>query len=225
MSTGPLDAADDRLGPAWSATLQLAWASFCAGTTPVGAVVLDGSLEIVASGRGRRFEEHAPPGQLAGTHVAHAELNALAMLAIGPGRRDHVLLTSLEPCLMCHGAAIQSTIGQLCFAAPDPYAGTSSFEVPTLQAARRSLRQDGPLVDERGALAALLHLAWLLERPSASHVVDAHRAVMPEFCDFVDASTDELGAARAADSYTVACEIARGAPLCELAGASAPRRR
>jgi tRNA(Arg) A34 adenosine deaminase TadA len=82
---------------AWERALELAWESFCGGTTPVGAVVTDAAGAIVAEGRGRRFENAAPPGQLAWTGVAHAELNALAQL--GPDRHytDHALLTTLEP--------------------------------------------------------------------------------------------------------------------------------
>ena len=61
---------------AWERTLELAWDAFCAGTTPVGAVVIDAAGAIVAEGRGRRYEPAAPPGQLAGSHVAHADAPA-----------------------------------------------------------------------------------------------------------------------------------------------------
>ena len=54
---------------AWERALELAWESFCGGTTPVGAVVTDAAGVIVAEGRGRRFENAAPPGQLAWTGV------------------------------------------------------------------------------------------------------------------------------------------------------------
>ena len=55
------------LDHAWERALDLAWDAFCAGTTPVGAVVIDAAGAIVAEGRGRRYEPAAPPGQLAGT--------------------------------------------------------------------------------------------------------------------------------------------------------------
>jgi tRNA(Arg) A34 adenosine deaminase TadA len=51
--------------PAWERALELAWESFCGGTTPVGAVVTDAAGAIVTEGRGRRFETAAPPRQLA----------------------------------------------------------------------------------------------------------------------------------------------------------------
>ena len=112
---------------AWERTLDLAWDAFCAGTTPVGAVVIDAAGAIVAEGRGRRYEPAAPPGQLAGTHVAHAELNALAQLGADRHYEDHALLTTLEPCGMCHGAAVQATVGSLAYAGSDPYGGTGDL--------------------------------------------------------------------------------------------------
>ncbi len=74
--------APDGLEGAWRESFELAWEAFRVGTIPVGAVVADASGEIVARGRNRIFEEEAPPGQLAGTYLAHAELNALAGLPL-----------------------------------------------------------------------------------------------------------------------------------------------
>ena len=112
------------LDDAWTRALELAWEAFRARTTPVGAVVVDAAGAIAAEGRGRRYEQAGPPRQLAGTHIAHAEINALARL--GPDRHyeDHTLLTTLEPCGMCHGAAVQATVGALAYAGADPYGGT-----------------------------------------------------------------------------------------------------
>ncbi len=76
MAAGPRDGG-------WERALELAWQAFCAGTTPVGAVVLNAEGIVVAEARGRRYETAAPPGQLAGSHVAHAEVNALAQLGAG----------------------------------------------------------------------------------------------------------------------------------------------
>ena len=90
-SPGEKNAAGAELDNGWERALELAWESFCGRTTPVGAVVLDSSGVIVAEGRGRRYEKTGPPGQLAGTHVAHAELNALAQLGADRHYQDHVL--------------------------------------------------------------------------------------------------------------------------------------
>jgi tRNA(adenine34) deaminase len=97
----------------WERALELAWEAFCANTTPVGAVVVSAAGDIVAEGRGRRYEPAGPPGQLAGSQIAHAEINALAQLTSDRHYEDHALLTTLEPCGMCHGAAVQASVGSL----------------------------------------------------------------------------------------------------------------
>ena len=164
---------------AWDRALELAWDAFCAGTTPVGAVVIDAAGDIVAEGRGRRYEPEGPPGQLAGTHVAHAEINALAQLSADRHHEDHALLTTLEPCGMCHGAAVQAAVGSLAFAGADPYAGTGHLDFGTPQVRNRPLRVTGPLPDERGRLAELLHIVFLLQRPAGPHVLAAQQSALP----------------------------------------------
>lgn len=209
---------DPRLGPAWDAALTLAWESLRGGTTPVGAVVVDEAGAIVATGRGRRYETSGPSGELRGTHVAHAELNALAQLASDRRWRRHTLVTSLEPCLMCHGAAIQTTIERACFAAPDPYAGTGGLAATTAQARHRGLRIEGPLPDERAAFATMLHLAWLLTSARTGHVVDVHRRALPELTAFTVAIVGEVLDAAARDAIDDVWVLACRAPLHELAG-------
>jgi hypothetical protein len=53
----------------WSRCLALAWDSFCAGTTPVGAVVLAPDGRIAAEDRGRRFEPPVVDRQLAHSRI------------------------------------------------------------------------------------------------------------------------------------------------------------
>lgn len=168
------------LDDGWARALELAWDAFCERTTPVGAVVMDAAGVVVAEGRGRRYAKTGPPGQLAGSHVAHAEVNALAQLAADRHYPDHALLTSLEPCGMCHGAAVQATVGLLAYAGSDPYAGTGHLAFGTPQARRRPLPVAGPLDDERGRLAELLHIVWILQMPAGPHVLAAQQAGLPE---------------------------------------------
>lgn len=164
------------LDEAWHRALELAWKSFVAGTTPVGAVVTDPAGVIVAEGRGRRYEQpDGAGGHLAYCHIAHAEMNALAQLPPTRHYEDYILLTTLEPCCMCVGAAVQSTITRLHFAGRDPYGGASQLRVETPQARRRPLVITGPLADPRGQLAELLHIRWLLEYRAGRHVLDAQQ--------------------------------------------------
>jgi tRNA(adenine34) deaminase len=164
---------------AWERALELAWESFCGGTTPVGAVVTNATGAIVAEGRGRRFEATAPPRQLAWTPVAHAELNALAQLAPDRHYPDHALLTTLEPCLMCHGATVQSSLGSLAYAGADPYGGSGRQVFGTPQARRSRLRVTGPLAGDRGRLSELLHITWIM-RAAGPHVLAAQQQALPD---------------------------------------------
>jgi tRNA(Arg) A34 adenosine deaminase TadA len=169
-----------ELDGAWHRALEQAWQSFLAGTTPVGAVVTDSVGEIVAEGRGRRYENADGGRQLTFCHIAHAEINALALLPPGRHYEDHILLTTLEPCCMCLGAAVQATFTRLHFAGRDPYAGASGLVVDTPQARRRPLTVTGPLAGWPGRFAELLHLRWLLDFRAAEPVLDVQRQGLPE---------------------------------------------
>ena len=95
------------------------------GEVPVGAIVVkDGQIV----GRGRNGREK-------GLDISsHAEINALKQASKALGRwdlSDCSLYVTLEPCLMCAGAILQSRIRYLCFGAPDKKAGAvvSNFYV------------------------------------------------------------------------------------------------
>src|SRR3954451_884060 len=82
----------------WRRCFTLAWQSRLAGSVPIGAVLVDGHGTIIAEGRNRFGEQDPPAGQLAGTALGHAELNALAQLPFG-SYEHYVLYTSLDPFL------------------------------------------------------------------------------------------------------------------------------
>ena len=88
------------------------------GEVPIGAVVaMDG--EVVAARHNERLSTNDP--------TAHAEILALrdAAAARGSSRLDGaVLVTTLEPCPMCAGAAVMARVGRVVFAAEDPKAGS-----------------------------------------------------------------------------------------------------
>jgi tRNA(adenine34) deaminase len=148
------DEAWSALGSPWRETLELTWEAYGANTIPVGAVVVDGTGRVVARGRNRIFEEDAPPGALANTWLAHAEVNALAGLP--PARYpDHVLYTAMEPCVLCFGAALMSTVGTVRFAALDPI-GASSLWADRITHRTRTLVMEGPLGSPFAGLVQLL---------------------------------------------------------------------
>ena len=203
---------DRRLDEAWDQALALAWESLRADTTPVGAVVVAPDGSVVATGRGRRYERDGPARHLANSHVAHAEINALAQLEATRRWEDHLLLTTLEPCGMCHGAAIQARVSTVVYAGPDPYGGTAGLRFFSPQSRRRPLSVVGPLADARGAFATLLHLVWLMERTTAAHVVAEHEKALPEFTRYCSIVRRDLLVAAAGDDYAAAFALATEAP-------------
>ena len=89
------------------------------GDVPIGAIVARASDGSVLS---RRHNER----ELTDDPTAHAEILALrdAARAIGSWRLgDCMLVVTLEPCVMCAGAAVSARIDTLVFGAPDPKAG------------------------------------------------------------------------------------------------------
>lgn len=117
--------------------LALAAEAASADEIPVGAVVLDGAGRIVAEGRNTREASHDPTG--------HAEVNALraAAAALGSWNLDgHTLVVTLEPCVMCAGAILQSRISRVVFGAWDDKAGAAGSMYDVLRDRRLPYRAE-----------------------------------------------------------------------------------
>jgi tRNA(adenine34) deaminase len=87
------------------------------GEVPVGALVLVNE-KIVSRGRNSCIRFHDP--------TAHAEILALRSAALSmrnyrlPGS---ILVVTIEPCVMCVGAAIHARVEKIIYGAADPKAG------------------------------------------------------------------------------------------------------
>ena len=122
------------------------------GEVPVGAVLSLGG-KVVALGHNEREK---------GLDIsAHAEIVALRTAAreLGSWRlRNATLYVTLEPCLMCAGAILQSHVGRLVFGTKDPKDGAivsryRVYDTPSLH--ERPLVDFGVLEEECSALLSL----------------------------------------------------------------------
>jgi tRNA(Arg) A34 adenosine deaminase TadA len=173
-----------ELEPAWRAALELAWQAFGAGTIPVGAIVTDTDGTVLSRGRNRMFESSAPAGEIFGSRVAHAEINALVQLGTDRRYFDCTLWTTLEPCAQCVGAAWLSTIGRVAFAATDVYGGASKLIERQIEAADSArnfhMEVDGPAPGQLATFSELLHVVFFLTQFRSHHVLDVYRERRPE---------------------------------------------
>ena len=160
----------------WQAALYEGWAAFCAGNPPVGAVITGPDGAVVAAGRNRRRDRDGPAGQLAGTSLAHAEVNACAQLP--PGRyRDWTLWATLEPCPMCSAAAMTASCGQVRFMAADPmWAGAGRLPELNQAVAGRWPRFRGPEPGWPAAWQTVLSVAFQASRGRAASPAVTERA-------------------------------------------------
>ena len=93
-------------------------ASISSSDIPVGAVIIDTNGNIISTGHNQR--------ELIKDSTAHAELIAIksANKSLSSWRlEDLILVVTLEPCLMCAGAILQSRVNRVVFGAWDEKAG------------------------------------------------------------------------------------------------------
>jgi len=121
------------------------------GDVPVGAIVVDAEVAVVGSGRNER--------EATGDPTAHAEIVALRDAAKNAGSWNlsgHTLVVTLEPCVMCAGAILNSRIERVVFGAWDEKAGAAGSVFDLLRDRSLPTRVDevvgGVLGDECAAL-------------------------------------------------------------------------
>ena len=112
---------------------------------PVGAVLVDESGRVIASGFNQPVSTSDP--------TAHAEVMVLREAARGlsnyrlPGT---TMVVTVEPCLMCVGAMIHARIAQVVFGAPEPRAGAliSSCRAHETPGLNHRLQVSGGVLEE-----------------------------------------------------------------------------
>ena len=101
------------------------------GDVPVGALIVNEAGEVISSGKNEREKDNDP--------TAHAEIVAIrgAGEILGSWRLDNLtLIVTLEPCVMCAGAILQSRIKRLVFGAFDQKAGAVGSSLDVIRDAR-----------------------------------------------------------------------------------------
>ncbi|HMC38913.1 MAG TPA: nucleoside deaminase [Acidimicrobiales bacterium] len=173
----PASAAWAALSEPWQVAVSQAWKSWVAGSAGVGAALVDGAGSVVARGRNRMAEPTT--GRLAGTVMAHAEMDVLSQVPFGT-RPSGALYTTFEPCLMCAATILLYRVSEVHYAAADPvfdglhdWFGTHPF---TAERVPRRVHLGGPV----GAFCHVLHLAWLVAYPAPESVIIAHGNLAPE---------------------------------------------
>jgi tRNA(Arg) A34 adenosine deaminase TadA len=156
------------------------------------------------------YELAAPPGELAHSILAHAEVNALARLDPEQSHETLTITTSLEPCPLCMGAVAMATVGMLDYLGADPYTGSGGRLQPSRHTERVPLRVNGPNAGPAGLLASAMHVAFFLERRPDGQVVAVHRRLAPD----VLGAAYALIAAGAADAARDGQEL--GAVVADL---------
>ncbi len=102
------------------------------GEVPVGAVVVrDG--RVIARGHNRRETDRDPTA-----HAETAVLREAARVLGGWRLLGCTVYVTLEPCVMCAGAMVQSRLPRLVYGAPDPKAGATGSVVDVLCDARQN---------------------------------------------------------------------------------------
>jgi tRNA(adenine34) deaminase len=150
------------LAQPWQRAFDAAWASWRSGSGAVGAAITNSRGAIIAVGQNRMCDLPGGPGPLAGTLMAHAEMNALLGLPAGE-YSGHTLYTTFEPCFMCAATIIGTyQIPKVAFAAYDPSWDGLLDTLRQHPAITRRLPEREHLGGPYGALAYVLHLVWIL---------------------------------------------------------------
>jgi tRNA(adenine34) deaminase len=100
--------------------IEEAESAFLEGEVPVGAVLAGSNGRILARAHNQPIALKDP--------TAHAEILALRQggVAVGNYRLNEcTLVVTIEPCLMCMGAAVHARIARLAFGAFDPKWGAA----------------------------------------------------------------------------------------------------
>lgn len=163
----------------WQIALEQAWDAYKSGTIPIGCVIMTGDGKIVSKGRNQIFD-NGEGSPLAGTNMAHAEMNA--MLGLNeidhPNIREYILYTTMEPCPMCFGTMVMMSIRNIYYGARDGLAGASSLNEKLEYISRKKITVQRD-VEELEQFQLILQTAYEYERehPRVDYILNTWRHI------------------------------------------------
>jgi tRNA(adenine34) deaminase len=146
--------------------VEEAWQSLDNGEFPVGAVIFEGD-EIISQAHSSgesslEFLQHAETAALLKADKLHLPLSR---------RKQMQLITTLEPCLMCLGAAMSFYIGEIYYALESPIDGAVNFATQFGRSKRKEIPEyglpkiSGGLLREQGKDILREYLALVPDGP------------------------------------------------------------
>ncbi len=149
----------EKLQALMRAALDCAREGMSNGEVPIGSVLADGAGEIVARGWNQMNATQCK--------TAHAEMQCFQDSAgkIALDARDSILVSTLEPCVMCTGAAMESAVETIVYAleAP-PDSGSARVDCPRSPESQMPRIIGGILRDE----SRELFVEWLNKNGDSS---------------------------------------------------------
>lgn len=109
----------DSLDPGMRSALEEARASLRQGGIPIGAALTDDEGNVLGSGHNRRVQLENP--------ILHAEIDCLANVGRLADYSHTTLYSTLMPCYMCAGAAIQFGIPRVVVGEARNFAGAAGL--------------------------------------------------------------------------------------------------
>ena len=132
-----------------------------AGEVPIGAVIVV-DRSILSRGRNQREQWQDPTAhaEMIALRAAAAELQSWRVL-------DSTLYVTMEPCVMCIGAAILARVKRLVFGVVDPKGGAcgSMFNIPVDPRLNHRLEVMGGILEQESQELLQQFFRRLRERP------------------------------------------------------------
>jgi tRNA(adenine34) deaminase len=161
-----------------------AWETFKAGSTPIGACILNEIGDVVAIGRN---QIHAyGDGTISFHQLAHAEANAVLKVSeettpnLHPNIRQYSLYTTMEPCPFCFGAIVMGSIRKVKFAARDGIAGATALNKAIDYIKSKNIFVEGPFNELELVQIAIQTCFEISKRRNAERVITRWSAYCPK---------------------------------------------